>query len=75
MALNSSTGWDFTMVSGGGEGYLQQVIPLHPHVSSSTALHNVETYQLLLLSHLPATYLHIVSVPTAGGPQGWRASG
>lgn len=75
MALNHSTSWDFTMASGGGAGYSQQAIPLHPHVSNSTSLHNVATDRLPLLSHLPATYLHSVLVPTAGGPQGWRASG
>ena len=70
MALSNSTGWDFTIASGGRAGYPQEAIPFYPHVSTSTSLHNVQTFLLLFLSHLSTTYLHMVVAPVAGWPCG-----
>ena len=61
MALSSCMGWGFTMSSGGRPSCLQQAIPPHPCVSSSTSLYNAQTILLLLLFDLSTTYLHIVS--------------
>lgn len=67
MALSSSTGWDFTMVSGGSTGFSHQAVPHHPHISRSLPLLGAPTVPLLLLSHLSTTHLHISVAPSPMG--------
>jgi hypothetical protein len=68
-------GWDFTIASGGGEGDSQQVIPLHPHISSFTSLHNAQMVWFLFASCLSTTYLHTAVTSAIGRPCFWQASG
>ena len=50
IAFSGSTGWDFTMASGGRASLSQLAAPFHPRVF--IYLHNAQTAPLLFLSHL-----------------------
>ena len=64
VTLSGSTGWDFTLTSGGRIGYLQLVLPS----SSSTSLHDAQIVLLFLFFHLSTTYLHIIVALVVGRP-------
>lgn len=49
MVLSGSRVWDFTEASDDRVGCLQQAMPFHTHISSSTSLHNVQIFLLLSL--------------------------
>lgn len=51
------------IVSGGIPGHIQQLVPHHSHISSSTSLHSTGNILLLFLSHLSTTYLLIIVTP------------
>lgn len=79
MALSNSTGWDFSMASGGGTVSSQQADPPHPLVSSFISRHSGQTIPFLFLFHLSAIHSHI-AVPPVAGPRGslrdcWASGG
>jgi hypothetical protein len=46
IALSGSMG--FTMFSDGGDGYLKEAIPLHPHISGTISPHTIQNVLSLL---------------------------
>lgn len=77
MALSGSMVWDFIMASDDKAGYSQQAIYSSRHWSPvpSFSLHNPQMVLVLFLSHLSATYLHIVVASATAWSYGWQPSG
>lgn len=48
-----STGWDLAMASDGSRSHSPEALPPHPHISSSSSLHNAQTVPLLAPNSQP----------------------